>query len=169
MVKRTNDNLLKWLPLFYVIGRERSRIGGNKHEVEDLVQEAWLRLQNADIDTSNRAVVAIQIKCRMIDYIRTQEGRLGSHKRKHHIYNCTLDDDVLGGADKRFEEIDSSDEFEYLINAALLGKEEKLILRLCFVKGLLQDEIARVIGVSPSRISQRLTNILKILKAQLVA
>ena len=177
MVKQTGKKLADMLPLFYKMAWDVSRRGGYKYEPHDLAHEAWIYMRKMKIDTSQVALVCKIVKRRMYDFIRKEQGRSGSirYELSHPIRNASRlmnrqgEAIEIGGNDKRFDEVDALDSFEYLINHGGLASRDKFILRLYFIDGLVMREIAKVIdkNFSESRVSQLIGSALKSIKANI--
>ena len=109
-----------------------------------------------------------RVRYDMIEYIRKQLGRTPkpyTHNLIHYDHEKDIEENLR---DKHnvFQQIEISDFFEVLLKG--FSRREKIAIRLRYELDFAQPEIAKVMGVTQSRVSQILAHTHEIIKARIV-
>ncbi len=141
----------------------------------ELINSAWLYGKVRFLPKSKIKLASKRIKWDMIEYMRLRDGlksrRFAESQGRHIPDTNNLSD--IGPEDEDFTsylpaknpDIDAKDTLDFITNHPSLSRTEKLILKLYYIQGFYQQEIAKIIGVSEGRISQVRTDLLKRLEA----
>lgn len=140
----------------------------------ELINSAWADGKVRFLPKSKIKFASQRIKWDMIEYMRLRDGfrahSLAESQGRHRPYMNNLsdigpeDEDFTSSMPAKSPDIDAKDTLDFLTNHPFLSRSGKLILRLYYIKGFSQLEIAEIIGVSEGRVSQIRTSLLKRLK-----
>lgn len=130
------------------------RYAGWRYEVDELINEAWLR--KSVRKAQHPAFVFIAGRSAMIDYMRSQQGRR-DRKRYwlHPLFTDAHQSEETHPSNEPivfpFDEVEFKDDLERICQG--MTREHKLITRMLLAGGT-QKQAARAIGLTESRISQ---------------
>ena len=152
MTKRTFEEIRV---LLYSIAK---RYVNNRFEIDELVNEVWLR---GSIQTIDQRLLSRRINWDIIDYIRSQGMRreytrseelneklfrlqFPMYYNHFEIFDIPVYDNCI---------LDNHDWFDWVISG--LSRIDTLIIKLRYLEDFTFKEIGKVIGYSESRISQK--------------
>ena len=163
--------MLKWAYYF----------ANHRFDPWELINSAWAYGKVRFLPKSKVKLASKRIKYDMIDYMRNRDGlkarrhaektgnplpAIGNFSELEAITNAkTPIADSLPAKTTLIDDIATKDVLDFLTNRPSLSRTDKLILKLYFIKGFTMLEIAEIIGVSESRVSQIRKNLLERLKA----
>jgi len=119
------------LPAITAVASHLSYVWQRKFEVDELVNEAWIR--GSDVKQADAPLLVSRAKLDMIDYIRHQLGRVGTylykgqvkHKKPHPVYITNLDSEAqeeFNHPNSFFDGEKTDKNLEHLENEELLMK-----------------------------------------------
>ncbi|HTX37817.1 MAG TPA: sigma-70 family RNA polymerase sigma factor [Bryobacteraceae bacterium] len=117
-----------------------------------LVNEAYLRLVDSDLDVNNRvhffAIAARLLRQILVDHARTQNRQ----KRGGGALNLTLDEAILvAPGESGLVELDDA-----LQRLAAVDRRKSEVVELLYFGGLTYDETATALGISPATVHREL-------------
>ena len=160
----------------------------NQFEHWELINSAWLEGKVRFLPHSKIKFASARIKYDMIDYMRRRDGcrrrksreTIGK-KYKHLPYMINFSDvksfyrSEIGSENSSFESLQENPQMDileqkelvdFIINSIFMTRTEKLIMKLYYIDGLLQEEIGKVCGYEESRISQIRRGVIERLKTK---
>ena len=164
--EQLKPSLYKWA-IFY---------SSSQFEVDELINAVWE--MSAVQKVKHIKLASGRIKYDMIDYMRLQtdsrKNRRAEAKGKQVPKYISIETSIGQGdtnigdllIGKKQDYTDYVDYFEWLTKG--MTPRSTLIVKLLYIEGLNQKEIAKIIGLGPSRVSQEVKKILKYLKAKLI-
>ncbi len=139
----------------------------------ELVNEAWIAVHEMD----EIKLARVAIPWRMLDYMRAENkfknrGRYRSTKQTMRVVSLytpitenLMLKDMIARPKKYNAIVDNQDTIDWLADNGRLSIDERIMLDMRFYKCMLHIEIARALHCTESRISQRLSIIIKKLQA----
>lgn len=164
--------LYKWAHYF------ENRSDG-KYEFWELINSVWLRGEIQHLQ--NIKYVSKKVYHNMVDYIRECESRRGYAKHialgnmrslEYPIKSSKSADevflrDVILDRENILNKICAKDVWNLVFNNGLLSERKKAILRLMFEEDLTMREVGEKLGISQSRVSQLMKDVMPKLRAAL--
>jgi len=165
----------KWANFFYCLFCGR-------FEIWELINSTWAYGKVRFLPQSKIGFASKRIRMDMLDYIRNetkyrrQQNRLRRGKKLPKVISFSALEKYLTSHRCSFvdtyystvpdvEDLEKKDLVQYLINHPSLSSREQLIMRLIYVNGYNQREVAEQCGFCASRICQMQKNILERFKA----
>lgn len=148
----------------------------NKYDRWELINAVW---EMGNVQKLPVTLASMRIKFDMIDYMRGEENfrrrqrddARGVFVPKYISAQTLIGDECelleLLEAPNKLGDVDTDDYFGWLVKG--FSCQEKLAIKLRFIKNLSIAEIGRAIGLSDARIFQILINLLKRIRVRLVA
>jgi RNA polymerase sigma factor (sigma-70 family) len=137
------------------------RFKTNRFEIDELVNEAWLRKNIRE--ANDASYLSMAGKSAMIDYMRTNTGFKLKHRCYFHQHNLFEDGhQIIQPSSHDPSEVAFFDELNYTIRN--FTRTQKLITK-AILSGITMRSIGKIIGCSESNVSQiwsRLREILKV-------
>lgn len=152
-----------------------------RFEFWELINAAWLESGVRNLPKSKIKFASGRIRYGMIDYMRKETKYRMWHKAKaegkpfpkmHNFSDIQVklgDDrsllDLLKNSHADVADIEGKDFVNYIINNSGLTRDEKLVIKMYFIAGLLQKDIAKAIGITESRVSQMIIRALGMIRS----
>lgn len=147
-------------PLMFSIAFRYSRGYNKRYTATELVNQVWVMGRIQDVHPKLRVK---RIHWDILEFIRTDYfGRMGEKQFKvKHPFELSDVDFYYGYTENNG--IDDHDEFEFLLRG--INHDDRIIMRLYYVGGYYMKEIAKIVGYTESRISQKIKLSHEIIKA----
>ena len=150
-----------------ILASVAKKFAGWRYEVDELINEAWLKERIRE--AQHPAEVFMCGRTAMIDYMRKQEKYRVGRKRRVWFHPLVLEHDDTGDRYNKepetvcFDNVAFRDDLERRCRG--FTREQKLVLT-ARLDGIPHRQIAKVIGVCESRVSQIWANLRAIMRIQ---